>query len=65
MQKIHAALAPGGKLFIIYQSPFDIDLKAADPIIDSLKNNSFTVLDKHLKNLAPSTALSVISKPIK
>ena len=45
---IRKILAPGGKIFVFYQFPYEIDVTAGNPIADNLERNGFFVTDKEL-----------------
>ena len=62
MQKIHQCLKPAGELFIFWQPPFNIDIKAAEPIEKNLEENRFEVVDTILKNMKPTSAICIIAR---
>jgi SAM-dependent methyltransferase len=63
LEKIKDTLATKGFLYVLYDSPFKIDISAADPIVHKLVENLFDILDVQLKKLQPSSAFCIISKP--
>ncbi|HEY0666553.1 MAG TPA: methyltransferase domain-containing protein, partial [Sphingobacteriaceae bacterium] len=60
---IRQLLKRDGKLVVLYQAPFDINIKAAEPIKQNLLANSFQIVDVQLKKLVPTSAFCIISKP--
>lgn len=60
---IRQLLKRDGKLLVLYQAPFEININAAEPIKQNLLGNSFEILDIQLKKLYPTSAFCIISKP--
>jgi ubiquinone/menaquinone biosynthesis C-methylase UbiE len=60
---IREILKNNGKLYIFYQTPYEIQLSAADPVKEKLLENSFRIIDTKLKKLSPTSAFCVIAKP--
>jgi ubiquinone/menaquinone biosynthesis C-methylase UbiE len=54
---------PGGKLYVFYQAPYEIDIRAAQPIVQHLTAHSFSVADTVWKKMSPFSALCVIAEP--
>lgn len=63
LQQIKKALKPQGKLFVLYQEPYEIEIEAAKPILQELINNGFEVVDIQVKKLKPTSALCIVSSP--
>lgn len=63
LQKIREMLVEEGKLYVLYQSPFEIDLAAAQPVKKKLLENSFDILDIRLKKFSPAAAFCIEAKP--
>lgn len=64
LKKIATLLSPGGAFFIFYQAPFEIDLTAAAPAIKNLEKNAYEIIDTHLKEFQPTSAICIIARPI-
>lgn len=64
LQQIKKALKPQGKLFLFFQEPYEIDVTAAEPIVQGLKKNGFEIREIHLKEIKPTSALGIVSSPI-
>jgi SAM-dependent methyltransferase len=62
LRHIKHLLKSHGSLFIFYQAPFQISIKAAEPIKQKLMENFFTVLDTKFKELSPASAFCIITK---
>jgi hypothetical protein len=61
LQKIHQCLKPEGKLFIFYQAPYEIDIRAADPIKENLGRHAFEITDTILKSMKPTSAICIVA----
>ncbi|MDQ3683027.1 MAG: class I SAM-dependent methyltransferase [Bacteroidota bacterium] len=64
LELIKLYLKPKGHLYIFYQAPYDIDIKAAKPITENLQSNSFQVIDTIFKKMSPASAFCIVSRPI-
>ncbi len=61
---IKSYLKPGGYLYIFYQAPYEIDIKAALPVIEKLQSNSFQIVDTIFKKMRPASAFCIMAKPM-
>ena len=52
-------LKPNGEIFVFYQFPFQIDIKAAKPIVENLVRNGFKVTHKELLPASPAAIVYV------
>lgn len=64
LEIIRRILQPHGELYIFYQAPYEIDINAADPIKQKLEQSSFEITDTILKQMKPSSAFCIKSKPM-
>jgi SAM-dependent methyltransferase len=64
LELIKSCLKPKGLLYIFYQAPNEIDIRAAWPLIEKLQNNSFQIVDSIFKKMIPASAFCVIAKPM-
>ena len=55
-------LAPGGKLFLFYQAPYEITTEAAEPIRVHLEKHLYKVDSIQLKKLHPYSAICVAAR---
>jgi ubiquinone/menaquinone biosynthesis C-methylase UbiE len=60
---IRQSLKPNGQLYLFYQAPYDINIKAADPVKKILQAYSFEVKDLFFKKMTPYPAFCVLSGP--
>ena len=63
LQIIRSALKPAGTLFVFYQSPFEIDASAAEPIKQQLLKHSFEIISIDVNKLKPTSAFCITTKP--
>lgn len=63
LRKVRQLLARQGQFYLFYQFPYDVDITAADPIIEQLEGNAFKIVRKTIKKLKPTTAFGVIATP--
>lgn len=54
---IKTYLEPKGHLYIFYQAPYEIDIRAAQPVIEKLQDNSFKVVETILKKMSPTSGV--------
>lgn len=58
--KIKELLDPGGRLYVLFQAPYAIDIGHADPIMENLLANQFKVQMVELMPQDPISALGVV-----
>ncbi len=63
LELIKLYLKQNGHLYIFYQAPYDIDIKATKPIIEKLRINNFHVVDTIFRKMSPASAFCIVSKP--
>ena len=63
LESIRRSLKQTGRLFVFYQSPFEIEISAAEPIKENLLLNSFKIIDVELKRLSPASAFCITAIP--
>ena len=63
LEMIRRILKPDGLLYVFYQAPFDIDIKAAEPLKNELKQNSFSIVHTDFRQMTPSSAFCIKAKP--
>ena len=63
LEIIRQILRPDGRLYVFYQLPFDITIKAAEPIKKKLQANSFEVRETFFNKMTPYSAFCILSKP--
>lgn len=59
---IKSYLKHKGHLYIFYQAPYQIDIKAAQPLIEKLQNNSFRIVERIFKKMIPASAFCIVAK---
>jgi ubiquinone/menaquinone biosynthesis C-methylase UbiE len=60
--KIKPLLKPGGRLYVFYQLPYEINSEAATPIRQKLLENSFKIIGVHFQQLIPASAFCIIAQ---
>lgn len=61
---IRQSLKREGRLYVFYQAPHDITVKAAEPISEKLKKFSYHIDDIIFKKMKPASAFGILAKPI-
>jgi ubiquinone/menaquinone biosynthesis C-methylase UbiE len=64
LEIIRHSVKPNGQLYVFYQSPFEVTIKAAEPIKNKLLTYSFEVTETFFKKMAPYSAFGILSKPV-
>src|SRR5690606_17722146 len=59
LEIIKNTLKPEGRLFVLYQSPFEIEISAADPISNELTENGCKILDIRIQKFEPTSAFCI------
>jgi tRNA A58 N-methylase Trm61 len=64
LEIVKKILKATGQLYIFYQAPTWTDIEATRPIRENLIKNSFTISDTLFKNMSPTPAFCIKTKPM-